>query len=130
MPLHHLHHVNLRGSAGLVRELREFYCTVLGLQDGPRPPFSSTGAWLYADRLPLVHLVEGTDAPAPDADRGQPRVVDHVAFGCRDLDEFRRRLEGLDVAYSVSRVPVTGEVQLNLVDPCGMKIELIFEHDN
>jgi catechol 2,3-dioxygenase-like lactoylglutathione lyase family enzyme len=128
MPLQRLHHVNLRGSAALVRELREFYCTVLGLKDGPRPPFASTGAWLYADRLPLVHLVEHTGAQGSGAAVEQPRVVDHVAFGCRELDEFRRHLDGLGVAYSVSRVPVTGEVQLNLVDPCGMKIELIFEH--
>ena len=49
-----LDHVNIRTRRLSV--LRAFYTDVLGLKDGPRPPFGHPGAWLYAGDHPIVHL--------------------------------------------------------------------------
>src|SRR5690242_12057432 len=100
MPVRGLHHVNLRGSPAQIRGMRDFYCNVLGLREGPRPPFISAGAWLYAGKSPLVHLVE--DPSASHASGSQGPAVDHVAFACQGLKEWRQRLEAQGVAYTIS----------------------------
>jgi catechol 2,3-dioxygenase-like lactoylglutathione lyase family enzyme len=129
MPIRGLHHVNLRGVPAQVREMRDLYCNVLGLTEGPRPPFLSTGAWLYAGELPLVHLVEDVSGPS-HANRMDVLAVDHVAFACQGFDEMRGRLEARGVAYTVTHVPMTGAPQINLRDPSGMKVELAFSPDD
>jgi catechol 2,3-dioxygenase-like lactoylglutathione lyase family enzyme len=128
MPIRGLHHVNLRGSPAQIREMKDFYCDVLGLTEGRRPPFLSVGAWLYAGPFPLVHLVE--DVSAPRGSIINTPAVDHVAFACQGMDELRRRLEDRGIVYTVSHVPMTGEVQINLRDPSGMKVELAFSPDD
>ena len=45
LPLSFLDHVNIR-TADLAG-MEAFYETVLGLEAGPRPPFSVGGTWLY-----------------------------------------------------------------------------------
>jgi catechol 2,3-dioxygenase-like lactoylglutathione lyase family enzyme len=107
MPIRGLHHVNLRGVPAQVREMRDFYCNVLGLTEGPRPPFLSTGAWLYAGELPLVHLVEDVSGPS-HANRMDVLAVDHVAFACQGFDEMRGRLEARGVAYTSHSRPDDG----------------------
>jgi catechol 2,3-dioxygenase-like lactoylglutathione lyase family enzyme len=49
---------------------QHFYCDVLGLQVGPRPPFEFPGLWLYAGDLnnfanAVVHII-GFDRNDPD----------------------------------------------------------------
>jgi catechol 2,3-dioxygenase-like lactoylglutathione lyase family enzyme len=128
MPVRGLHHVSLHGSPTQIRAMRDFYCNVLGLREGPRPPFLSTGSWLYAGKSPLVHLVEVAGAPPGSGLEGP--AVDHVAFACEGLDELRQRLEAKGVTHSISHIPMTGEVQIDLRDPSGMKVELTFTpHD-
>jgi len=43
-----LNHINLRAPDALLATLRDFYCEVVGLREGPRPAFGSRGWWLYA----------------------------------------------------------------------------------
>ena len=89
-----LHHVNLRVSALELQLLREFYCDALGLSVGWRPPFKSNGLWLYAGDIPIVHLVETTEA-VPAIERGaaarvtQPPPVQKGASPIADLMPFR-----------------------------------------
>ena len=61
-----------------------FYEEVLGLTNGPRPPFNFPGAWLYSAGHPVLHLndISSTDKQQP-ADSG---VIDHVAFGSRGFE--------------------------------------------
>ena len=42
-----------------------FYEDILGLVNGPRPPFDFPGAWLYSDGHPVLHLndISLTDKP-------------------------------------------------------------------
>lgn len=49
MAVHGIHHFNIRASKDEVIALWDFYCNVLGFTVGPRPPFRSSGFWLYAD---------------------------------------------------------------------------------
>jgi len=66
--IHDILHINIRVPQSKLARCRDFYCDILGLEVGPRPPFNSTGYWLYADGAPVVHLVaERPAAPAPDS---------------------------------------------------------------
>jgi AraC-like DNA-binding protein len=43
------------------------FCAILGLSEGPRPPFSVNGQWLYANGHPVIHLIEEPAfCPLPD----------------------------------------------------------------
>lgn len=127
MPVHRLDHLNLRASGSAFAALREFYCQVLGLRVGERPPLASVGLWLYAGADPLVHLVEvpqGASSPAEGAAPGP--AFDHVAFACSGLEETLSRLEDLRVPNTVQPNPLTGQVVVRLEDPSGLCVELVF----
>ncbi|MBB5014872.1 VOC family protein [Rehaibacterium terrae] len=117
-------HNNLRAPQAMIERLRTFYCEVVGLRVGPRPPFRSRGYWLYAGEHDVLHL---TIAPDDEPRAGDtPTTFDHAAFRCRGLDVYRRRLAELGIAYEVDEVPLTGQVQLFLKDPAGNGVELNF----
>jgi len=84
-----LDHINIKAPEALLEEVRDFYCAVLGLQEGARPKFSSPGYWLYAGERPLVHLSRGSERPASPA----PSYLDHVAFRAVGLQAFTARLD-------------------------------------
>src|SRR5205814_7593730 len=50
-----------------------FYSELLGLRDGPRPPLSFPGAWLYSGASAILHIVGGRSR----ADL-KPGVIDHM----------------------------------------------------
>lgn len=120
MPLDQLQHVNIR-CADLERS-RDFYVHVLGLVDGDRPPFTSRGHWLYLGVVPVIHLVART---TPEAVTGGG-AIHHIAFGGTDLDAVRARLTAGGVSYREEVVPRDGAVQLFVLDPDGIQIELNF----
>jgi len=63
---------------------RDFLSGIVGLSDGPRPPFQAGGYGLYADGRPVIHLVEAT-RPAFE---GKASVrIDHVALRIDDATE-------------------------------------------
>jgi len=124
MPVHAIHHINLRADAALTARLRAFYIDVLGLQEGWRPPFRSAGHWLYLADQPAVHLV--VDEHVGEASNPRRAVVDHVAFACTGLEAFEQRLAALQIDYRRSDVPGTALVQLFLLDPAGNGVELQF----
>ncbi|MGF6488050.1 hypothetical protein [Pseudomonas frederiksbergensis] len=43
---------------------RRFLCSVVGLSEGPRPPFGVSGYWLYANGQPVIHLIEAAASSA------------------------------------------------------------------
>jgi catechol 2,3-dioxygenase-like lactoylglutathione lyase family enzyme len=112
-----IHHVNIRAPATDIAKLREFYCDIVGLRDGWRPPFDSRGHWLYAGPHPVVHLVEG-------GDMGPGGGVDHVAFRCSDLAPAIDRLRSRSIEFQLSLVPGLGDQQLLFRDPLGIGVEL------
>ena len=116
-------HYNLRAARPALEELRAFYCEVVGLRVGERPPFRRFGYWLYAGDRAVLHLSE--------ADDGEQRAASvntfaHAAFNCTDRAAFERLLRSRSIAYRVAQVPLTGQVQLFFHDPAGNGVELQF----
>ena len=124
MPVQSIDHINIRAPRELVAAMKDFYEGVLGLSVGWRPPFRSTGHWLYRDDRPLVHLVEDEAVQKPAGSRGP--IVDHVAFSCTGLDDFERLLTGKGIGFRRTQVPETTIVQLIFTDPAGNGVELQF----
>jgi len=125
--VHAILHINIRVPQHELALCRDFYCNVLGLSVGPRPPFESSGLWLYAGAAPVVHLVRMSAAEtAPQVSHGRC-ALDHVAFGCSGLPAALRRLRQHGIAYTISKVPVLNQTQVTVKDPAGVGIELSFE---
>jgi catechol 2,3-dioxygenase-like lactoylglutathione lyase family enzyme len=123
--IRNLLHINIRVPHSQLAGCRDFYCNVLGLTEGPRPPFDSTGFWLYADGSPIVHLV--AQSLSETAREPGHSSLDHVAFGCTGLRSTLARLKDNAIRYSISKVPVLNLTQINFIDPAGVGIELSFE---
>ena len=114
-----LDHVNVR-TANLA-EMVAWYGDILDMHPGPRPPFSMEGAWLYANGLPYVHLVE----VSAEQKSIEPRI-EHFAFAATGLPEFLAKLEKRGIAHSVDPVPDTPLVQVNIADADGNHIHVDF----
>lgn len=128
MPVIGLNHYNLRASRELLERLRAFYCDVIGLRRGERPPFPSFGYWLYAGDNAVLHLSEAR--PEETRPAHTRNTFDHVAFSCADRRAVEAHLARCGVRYETAVVPNTGQIQLFLQDPAGNGIELNFEPES
>ena len=117
-------HYNLRAPRDLLDRLRAFYCDVVGLKLGTRPPLQSFGYWLYAGDAAILHLSEAQ--PGEQRVTGAVNTFDHVAFSCEGRLQTQAHLSRCGVTYRTAEVPLTGQVQLFLHDPAGNRIELNF----
>jgi catechol 2,3-dioxygenase-like lactoylglutathione lyase family enzyme len=112
---------------------RDFYCEVVGLIVGARPPLAFPGYWLYAGDgvAACVHVADrgayaahaaglGLRVPARDPGVGP---VDHLAFVAGDYDEVLSRLERHGVAAVTNTVP-GGPRQVFIEDPNGVRVEI------
>lgn len=118
-----------------------FYCGVLGLQKGPRPPFPFPGLWLYGEDAgdyanAMVHVI-GIDRDDPAGleqylggrDEGAlagSGAVDHVAFFVTGLAHMLERLKAGGIACRERTVPLLGLHQVFVDDPNGIVVELNF----
>ena len=125
MPVEDFDHCNLRAHRPLLDKLRDFYVEIVGLREGPRPPFRSFGYWLYAGQKPVVHFTEA----AQDESRPKDGVgtFAHVAFRCTDHERYKMLLDERKIPYVTRDVPVSGDLQYFLNDPAGNGVELNFE---
>ena len=130
MPLAGLQHYTIEPSD--LERSKDFYCDVLGLENGDRPPLDFPGYWLYSGGAATVHLmgtrkpregivVRGTEKKYDDTGR-----FDHIAFSATDLDGVRERLRSKNVKFREQIVPRTGGAQVFLYDPDGVGVELNF----
>jgi catechol 2,3-dioxygenase-like lactoylglutathione lyase family enzyme len=110
---------------------RDFYCAVVGLTVGDRPPLAFPGYWLYAGTTACVHVAErgpyaahaaGLGLNVPERDPGVG-PVDHVAFSAGDYDALVERLESCGVPAVTNVVP-GGPRQVFIEDPNGVRIEI------
>jgi catechol 2,3-dioxygenase-like lactoylglutathione lyase family enzyme len=125
MPLTRLDHVNIRTHR--LDAMIRFYCDVVGLHNGDRPPFSFGGAWLYCGDQAAVHFVELTDKQ-PGNNEGAGRI-DHFAFMASDLRGFIARLESGGIDHAIRTIPELGNTQVNVRDPDGNRVEIQFPAD-
>lgn len=134
-----LSHVSIRTAD--LDACRRFYVDLVGLAEGPRPPFPFPGLWLYAGSTEdwsgaVIHVI-GTDPADPrglndylGAREGAlpcgGGAVDHVAFSVTGLADMRRRLADHGLVARERTVPGLGLHQLFLEDPDGIVVELNF----
>jgi len=117
---------------------QRFYTEVLQLRVGFRPPCDFPGVWLYPDQdeseFGAVHLI-GVDPVRRErlrdylGDRPVEHLlgsgsVDHIAFLASDWPGMRQRCDASGVRYHKRHVPSLGLLQVFLVDPSGLTIEL------
>jgi catechol 2,3-dioxygenase-like lactoylglutathione lyase family enzyme len=121
-----LDHYNV--STRKLGETIQFYEDVLGFKNGPRPPFTFPGAWLYSGDQPVLHLndISGTDRQQ----RPDSGVIDHVAFMSRGFEATKQHLTAKGIAHRVNQVPNSTRWQIFLRDPNNVEIELNFETKN
>lgn len=65
MPVQSIDLINLRAAERMFWQLHDFYRHLLGLVPGNRPELSSTGARLYVDGRPKIHLMRLDAAAEP-----------------------------------------------------------------
>jgi catechol 2,3-dioxygenase-like lactoylglutathione lyase family enzyme len=116
----HLDHVNIKAEPGLLEKVRDFYCSVLGLETGPRPAFRERGYWLYSEDQAIIHLSEHTR----ERDLSADSAFDHFALRVPDLAPVIQRLQEAGVEYHQSLVPGTNLRQVFFRDPAGAKVEV------
>lgn len=104
----------------------EYYCGLLGLQEGPRPDLGFAGSWLYAPGASQAVLHIYWDRPMPAVRTG---VIDHLAFTARDLRTVKARFDERGVSYDLRRQKDSGTWQLFSFDPNGARVELDFAAD-
>jgi catechol 2,3-dioxygenase-like lactoylglutathione lyase family enzyme len=130
MPITHMQHYMVLAKD--LEKTRAFYCDVLGLRLGPRPPFRFEGLWIYAGDVACIHVAQRAsyDAtsrsevnPADPNDHGSGSV-DHIAFAATDHDELVASFEKHGVRFRATRVPGKDLRQLFVFDPDGIQIEI------
>ena len=105
-----------------------FYCEVLGLEVGERPPLPFPGFWLYSDGAACLHVAERASYEAHTAGMGLPAngsPVDHVAFEADGHELLLGRLAAAGIEVTTNAVPGSGVRQLFFDDPNGARIELV-----
>jgi catechol 2,3-dioxygenase-like lactoylglutathione lyase family enzyme len=130
MPITHMQHYMVLAKD--LEKTRAFYCDVLGLAEGPRPPFRFKGLWIYAGEVACIHVAERASyddtsrTPANPADpvNHGSGSVDHIAFAATDYDELIGRFEKHGVKFRATVVPGKPLRQLFVFDPDGIQIEI------
>jgi catechol 2,3-dioxygenase-like lactoylglutathione lyase family enzyme len=134
MDVRALDHVNIL--TGDVARTTEFMTSVLGLEDGPRPPFGSPGHWLYRNGSAVVHVSDvrnkevthALDSSRGDETKGGAKgIVDHVAFRCSGYRATIDRLRSLGVPFHEATIPGRGDRQVFVDGPDDVAFELIFD---
>jgi catechol 2,3-dioxygenase-like lactoylglutathione lyase family enzyme len=101
-----------------------FYCDLIGLTEGPRPPLGFPGAWLYTSGQAVLHVVGGR--PKSELRAG---VIDHMAFSATGLRGMIATLDAKGVPYQCRQQKGSGIWQVFLHDPNGARVELDFAPD-
>ncbi len=113
-------HVNIL--TGNLKQMTAWYCDVLGLVKGWRPPFGNDGAWLYLGDQAIVHLVGEPKTPQTT----DPRL-EHFALKASGYKAFITKLHAMGIAYQENFIPGTDLVQVNIFDPDGTHIHIDFD---
>jgi catechol 2,3-dioxygenase-like lactoylglutathione lyase family enzyme len=128
MPITHMQHYMVLSKD--LEKTRAFYCDVLGLKVGPRPPFDFEGYWIYTGDVAAVHVAgqasyvdTGRLADAGKARNGSGSV-DHIAFAATNYDELVASFDRHGVKYRATQVPGSDLRQLFVFDPDGIQIEI------
>ena len=119
-----INHIQLVAEKDLVMQLRDFYCDVVGLTEGFRPPFERFGFWLYIGDKDVLHLITPKEG---DGRSFQKSSFDHVAFKTGNYQNVLKKLKALNVPFEEKPIPGMAARQIFLRDPAGNRVELNFD---
>src|SRR5947199_7649469 len=107
-----LHHVNVTVPPELEQATKEFYGSVLGLKQVPKPAAArQSGAWYQIGENQL-HLSVDNEPREPSSSR-------HVCFTVSDLVEAEKRFREAGVEIIPDPRPVPGSPRFYIRDPGG-----------
>ena len=119
-----INHIQLVAEKDLVMQLRDFYCDVVGLTEGFRPPFERFGFWLYIGNKDVLHLIT---PKAGDGRSFQKSSFDHVAFKTGNYQNVLKKFKLLNIPFEEKPIPGMAAHQIFLRDPAGNRVELNFD---
>jgi catechol 2,3-dioxygenase-like lactoylglutathione lyase family enzyme len=120
IPLKRLHHVSFAVSD--LEKSRQFFGSVIGLPEIPRPAFNFRGAWFaIGDRQ--LHLIEQPSAGREPA--GRISRSDHMALEVTDIGAAKEALDAAGIAFQTGGNEALGFSQLFCPDPDGHTIEFV-----
>jgi catechol 2,3-dioxygenase-like lactoylglutathione lyase family enzyme len=90
----------------------QFYETVVGLKQKPRPAFDFEGAWFDLGGTRELHLLEGLDKEVHEDPKGS-----HFAMEVDDLDAWQKHLEDLNATIVLLNIRPDGAKQIFFEDP-------------
>ncbi len=113
-----LHHVNVTVPAELEAAAKNFYGSVLGLQQVPKPAAArQSGAWYEIGAMQLHLSVEdGTDNASSSR---------HVCFAVSDLSATENKFREGGVEIIPDARPVPGSPRFYVRDPGGNQLEIV-----
>jgi len=113
-----LHHVNVTVPAELEAATKEFYGSVLGLQQVPKPPGSRrSGAW-YQIGATQLHLSVEDETDNASSSR-------HVCFTVSDLNAAEKKFREAGVEIVSDPRPIPGTQRFYVRDPGGNQLEIV-----
>jgi catechol-2,3-dioxygenase len=119
-----INHIQLVAEKDLVIQLRNFYCDVVGLTEGFRPPFERFGFWLYIGDKDVLHLITPKEG---DNRSSQKSSFDHIAFKTENYEGVLKKLTSFQIPFEGKLIPGMTAHQIFLRDPVGNRVELNFE---
>lgn len=112
-----LHHVNVTVPPELEEAAKNFYGSVLDLQQVPKPAASrQSGAW-YEIGAAQLHL-------SVAAEEGATLSFRHVCFAVSDLSEAERKFRAAGVEIIPDPRPIAGSPRFYVRDPGGNLLEI------
>ena len=121
----HIDHINISAPMGLLQDVRDFYCDVLGFTEGFRPQFSRAGFWLYSEDKPLIHLFESEEHFSNE----KQGYFDHFALRATGITKVLQKLNDSDIKHRTNFLPDIGLTQIFCKDPSGTGVELNFVNE-
>jgi len=113
-----LHHVNVTVPPELESAAKEFYGSVLGLQQVPKPPTSrQSGAWYQIGDAQL-HLSVENENFGHSSSR-------HVCFHVSDLADAEKSFQAAGVEIIADPRPIPGTFRFYVRDPAGNQLEIV-----
>lgn len=122
----HIDHFNIGAPFMVLEQVKDFYCEVLGLEVGFKPPSNNHGYWLYAAGNPkaIVHLSQRDERSM----NSSHACLDHIALKMDCVDTLTTALVKHGVPYTINVVGDLSLTQIFFRDPSGLKIEANIDH--
>jgi catechol 2,3-dioxygenase-like lactoylglutathione lyase family enzyme len=135
MPLSHIEHYLI--AADDMERTRDWYCEVLGMEEGWHPDFGFPVCWLYLDGKDVVHIGQNAKQAGENQKAYLGRLsqnlgngtgaIDHIAFRATGLQQTMAHLRRSGVEFNERRANGQALYQLFMFDPNGIKVELNFD---